>query len=179
MSRLSCEAREVPANDSLAFITRDRNPFLLDLIVHLLRLHISLLEKIGKTRDREDTRDGAGEARGKDVSVNEAGSDPCAEAEWAGDQIPDGAAQPMATRPFLQLARAAFAFHLGEGRAQRGRHFILGDDAAELLRGERKEREVLRLDPLGQWFARAFACKQRDGEQPVEDRDERGVVVGG
>ena len=178
MSRLSCEAREVPANDLLAFISRDRNPSS-DLIVHLLRLHISLLEKIRQTRDREDTRDGAGEARGKDVSVNEAGSDPCAEAERAGDQIPDGAAQPMAPGPFLQLARAAFALHLGEGRAQCCRHFILGDDAAELLRGEGKEREVLRLDPLGQWFARAFAGEQRDREHPVEDRDQRGVVVGG
>lgn len=148
----------------------------LDLIVHLLRLDVGLLEKIGQPADREDAGDGPRHTRREDVSVDETGRDPSPKTKGTADEIANGATQAATLGAFLQLTRATFSFDLGKGRAKGGCHLILGDDATEFLRCNRKERDVLRLDPFGQWFLRAFAGKERGREQGVEDRDQGGVI---
>ena len=56
----------------------------------------------------------------------------------------------MTAATLLQLAGTAFALNLGEGRTESGGDLVFRDHAAELLRGESEEDEVLRFDPLGQ-----------------------------
>ena len=54
-------------------------------------------------------------------------------------------------RPLIRVdfAGTAFSFYFGKRRAKGARHFVLGNDAAQFLGGESKQREIFRLDSLG------------------------------
>ena len=152
----------------------DRGP---GSLIHFLGFDVELLQEIGEAAHGEDGCEAAGGAWSKDVAVDEPGCDPGAETEWAGEQFANSTAQAATLGAFFYFPGAAFPFHFREWCAKRARHFVLGDDPAQFLGGESKEREIFRVNPFGQWFARTFAREQSGGDQAVERGNERGVIA--
>src|SRR3954468_19032417 len=91
------------------------------------------LEEVGDRQRREQRGDEAGHPRREEEADGEGGDHPEAEAEGADQELADRLADPGPARALLELGRAAFAFQFGEGRPQRARHLVLGDEAADFV----------------------------------------------
>jgi hypothetical protein len=86
----------------------------------------------------------------------------------------DAALNATATRLFFNLALAGAANVLHERRAQNSGDPVLGDDAAQLVRGDAEQREIKQAE-----FARQSVLLRRNSGQRrcsrEKERQQRGV----
>ena len=92
-------------------------------------------------------------------AIAQRGRGPLVEAERTGEQLADGVAQAVATRRLVDLGAVALLDELREGGAGEAGDLVLGDQPAELERGDGEQRPVGRAWGAG----RRAGARRRDG----------------
>src|SRR4051794_22980523 len=115
----------------------------------LLRPLVEDLQEVADRHRGEDRADEAGGAGHNGQAREQRGRDPLGHAERADEQLADRLTHASPAGALLDLAGAALLLELGErGTKWRG-HPVLGDDPAQLVRGDADEQQVTDTDVLG------------------------------
>src|SRR3954467_100615 len=108
----------------------------------LLRRLVGDLEEVGEGQGGEDGGDEAGQSRREEKADGKGGYHPEAEAVRADQHFADRLAGAGPARALFEFRGAALALVPRERRSQRARHLVLGDQPADLVRGDADRCQV-------------------------------------
>src|SRR3954469_5433420 len=142
------------------------------------------VQRVRSGLHRKDGRDRPRQTWRGERPEDKAAGHPLADAGRAHDQLADRLAQALTNRLVALLVGTLALASLRKGGPHRCCHAVLGDQAAELVRGHREQGQVAERGTLGEPVT-AGKKREAPGEQPVvrghqagERRERRLIVVG-
>src|SRR5215210_992906 len=133
------------------------------------------MEVVRDSKDGQDSRRQAGDARHEYKAVCEKRSYPHAKAELAKYQLPHRLPEALTPGLLLDLLGALLLLELGERGAQGACDSVVSPYHAQLVGRHPEQRDILCVYPLGYISSGALGDQEDNAEDQVKDAHKRSV----